>query len=71
MQCQTEKLSRAHMRLEMLDPQRVLERGFAWLSDHHGLPVTRVEQVAQGQSLVATLADGQLPVTVSGQPLKP
>ena len=71
LQCQTDKLSRAHMRLEMLDPQRVLERGFAWLSDHHGLPVTRVEQVAQGQSLVATLADGQLPVTVSGQPLKP
>jgi exodeoxyribonuclease VII large subunit len=70
-QRQADKLSRTQMRLEMLDPHRVLERGFAWLSDTHGLPVTQVKQVAQGQSLVATLADGQVPVTVSGQPLKP
>lgn len=51
-------------RLHALDPQRVLERGYAWLSDEQGRPVTQAAQAEVGQSLSAVLADGHLQVTV-------
>ncbi|MET4578562.1 exodeoxyribonuclease VII large subunit [Ottowia thiooxydans] len=61
-----ERLERAMLRLSGLDPQRVLERGYAWLEDEHALPVTGVEGVRQGQKLSATLADGKVDLTVLG-----
>ncbi|MDE2402745.1 MAG: exodeoxyribonuclease VII large subunit [Burkholderiales bacterium] len=52
-------------RLHGLDPQRVLERGYAWLSDDQGRPVTHAAQARLGQTLDAVLADGRLRVEVS------
>ncbi len=51
-------------RLGALDPAQVLERGYAWLSDAAGLPLTSVRQVQPGQSVVAQLTDGQLDMHV-------
>ena len=61
-------LARAQLRLELLDPRLVLERGYAWLTAEDGRAITTVQQLHPGQALVATLADGDAPVTVSGQP---
>ncbi len=59
-----ERLERAALRLATLDPQHVLERGYAWLEDATGQPVTRAAQTAPGQALAATLADGKLDLRV-------
>ena len=59
-----ERLHRAALRLELLDPKLVLQRGFAWLSDANGQAVTSVGQTSQGQALEATLADGVVDLTV-------
>ncbi len=46
--------------LRALDPRRVLERGYAMLSDaENGSLVTALSQVRPGQKLVVTLHDGQ------------
>jgi exodeoxyribonuclease VII large subunit len=60
-----ERLHRAALRLELLDPKLVLQRGFAWLSDAKGQAVTSVGQTSEGQALQATLADGVVDLTVS------
>lgn len=62
-----ERLVRAGLRLELLDPHRVIQRGFAWLSDDQGHAVTRAEQTRVGQSLKATLQDGKVDLTVRGR----
>jgi exodeoxyribonuclease VII large subunit len=60
-----ERLHRAALRLDLLDPKLVLQRGFAWLSDAQGRAVTSVSQASTGQNLQATLADGVVDLTVS------
>jgi exodeoxyribonuclease VII large subunit len=60
-----ERLHRAALRLELLDPKLVLQRGFAWLSDADGQAVTSVAQTAEGQALQATLADGVVDLRVA------
>ncbi|MDR2128535.1 MAG: exodeoxyribonuclease VII large subunit [Burkholderiaceae bacterium] len=61
-----ERLERAALRLRLLDPALVLERGYAWLSDASGQqPVTRAAQTHTGQTLQARLADGALHITVN------
>jgi exodeoxyribonuclease VII large subunit len=57
-------VERLQLRLQMLDPRLVLKRGYALLSDASGHPVTSVAAAHPGQSLTATLADGEIPVTV-------
>jgi exodeoxyribonuclease VII large subunit len=57
-------LERAGMRLELLDPRLVLQRGYALLRDEHGTPVTSVARTHPGQPLVAALADGEVALTV-------
>lgn len=52
------------LRLAALDPQRVLERGYAWLGTADGEPVTSVGDVRGGQALVVRMADGHLDVDV-------
>ena len=52
-------------RLEALSPQRVLERGYAWLADEAGHAVTGVDQVQMGQAVCATLADGLLDLRIT------
>lgn len=51
-------------RLNLLDPQLVLARGYAWLADEQGRPVTAAVQARPGQALSATLADGRLALQV-------
>jgi len=51
-------------RLRSLDPRQVLARGFAWLDDGQGNPLSSVTQLHQGQDLHAVLADGQAQLQV-------
>ena len=64
MEHQAMRLQRCETALGLLDPHLVLERGYAFLTDVHGLAITRAEQVHPGQALRATLADGELGLTV-------
>lgn len=64
---QADRLDRAALRLELLDPRLVLQRGYALLTDPTGQAVTSVRQAQPGDALRATLADGTVDVTV-GQP---
>ena len=59
-------LQQASLRLGLLDPTLVLQRGYAWLSSMDGSTISSVKQVHAGQTLYATLADGGLDLTVSG-----
>ena len=59
------RLERAQTRLELLDPQLVLQRGYAWLSNVHGHALTSTQQLSVGQPVRATLADGEVNLTVS------
>jgi exodeoxyribonuclease VII large subunit len=59
-------LQRASLRLGLLDPALVLQRGYAWLTDGDGKTITSVRQAHPGQALRATLADGKLDLTVAG-----
>jgi exodeoxyribonuclease VII large subunit len=60
-----QRLERAALRLSSVDPHRVLERGYAWLSDDKGQALTHADQFQPGQSVQATLSDGVVPLTVS------
>ena len=61
---QSDRLERARMQLELLNPHLVLQRGYALLTDSHGHAVTSVGQARLGDALRVTLADGVLDVTV-------
>jgi exodeoxyribonuclease VII large subunit len=63
----SERLDRAALRLQLMDPRLVLQRGYALLTDTDGQAVTSVRQARPGDALRATLADGVVDVTV-GQP---
>lgn len=62
---QGQRLTLLASRLEGLAPQRVLERGYAWLGDESGRPLVSAGQVTVGQSLRVRLADGDLGVEVT------
>jgi exodeoxyribonuclease VII large subunit len=59
-----QRLARAELRLSLLDPRLVLARGYAWLSEQDGRPLTRAAQARAGQPLTAQLADGTLALAV-------
>jgi exodeoxyribonuclease VII large subunit len=59
------RLERAQLRLAPLDPQLVLQRGYAWLADLQGQAITSAAATRAGQALRATLADGEVDLTVS------
>jgi exodeoxyribonuclease VII large subunit len=59
-----ERLARSERGLALLDPQLVLQRGYAWLADEAGTTVVDAAQVQAGQALRATLAKGQIDLTV-------
>jgi exodeoxyribonuclease VII large subunit len=63
-----ERVDRAALRLELLDPRLVLQRGYALLADADGRSVTSVQQARPGDALKATLTDGVVDVTVASQP---
>lgn len=54
-------------RLSALDPQRVLERGYALLAGSGGEPITQVGQARAGQHIRARLADGSLDLRVESE----
>ena len=58
------RLDRARLRLDLLDPRLVLQRGYAMLQDSDGKPVTQAAQTHVGQALRATLADGEVDLAV-------
>jgi exodeoxyribonuclease VII large subunit len=60
-----QRLERSQTRLELLDPQLVLQRGYAWLADAEGRALTSTQQLSVGQPVRATLADGEVNLTVS------
>jgi exodeoxyribonuclease VII large subunit len=58
-------LDHSRLRLELLDPRLVLQRGYALLADEQGRPVSSVRQTFAGQALRATLADGEVDLKVA------
>ena len=58
-------------RLHALDPARVLERGYAWLSDASGRPLTSVTQVQADDLVQGVLADGVLQMRITQPAAKP
>ncbi len=67
MQNNQQRVHRAQLRLGLLDPKLVLQRGFAWLTDAQGEAVSSVSQAKVGQPVRATLADGVVDLTVSSK----
>lgn len=67
LQTNQQRMHRAQLRLELLDPKLVLQRGFAWLTDAQGAAVSSVAQANVGQPVRATLADGVVDLTVSSK----
>lgn len=63
---QQDRLARAAIKLGLLDPSLVLQRGYAWLADANGQTITSVRQTHPAQAVRATLADGTVDLTVSG-----
>ena len=59
------QLERCEVRLGVLDPRLPLKRGYAWLSDLEGIPLTSVAALHCGQPIRAILADGQVDLTVA------
>ncbi|MGH8805799.1 MAG: exodeoxyribonuclease VII large subunit, partial [Polaromonas sp.] len=54
-----QRIERAQLRLELLDPKLVLRRGYAWVTDDEGHATTRVQDLVLGQKLRLHLAQGQ------------
>lgn len=52
-------------RLAALDPRRVLARGYAWLTDGQGSPISTASSLQVGQTVHAELADGQATATIT------
>jgi exodeoxyribonuclease VII large subunit len=65
---QRERLERSQTRLSLLDPRLVLQRGYAWLSHAQGQPLVRADQARVGQTVIASLADGELSLQVLSVP---
>jgi exodeoxyribonuclease VII large subunit len=58
-------------RVEALDPGRVLARGYAWITDEAGQPLTSAARLGVGQHIHAVLADGEASATVDDVVLTP
>ena len=59
-----QRQQRAAQALEHLNPQRVLERGFAVLQNAQGMVIKSKKQASAGLSLKARLADGEINLSV-------
>ena len=59
-----DRLERLALRLAANNPRQVLARGYAWLADDGGRPVTHAAGLAPGTRLTAQWADGQASVQV-------
>ena len=63
---QTARLDALHARLQALDPQHVLARGYVWLDDGQGSAITSVHALLPGHEVRAVLADGSVDLRVLG-----
>lgn len=61
-----QRLGAVQGRLRSLDPEQVLQRGYAWLLDASGRPLMAADQTRVGAALVARLRDGALGLVVTG-----
>ena len=68
LELQRHRLQPLQGRLSALDPQRVLERGYALLAGAAGEPITQVGQTRVGQHIRARLVDGSLDLRVESEP---
>ena len=59
-----QRLAALNARLTALDPQHVLARGYAWLTDEAGQPVQTVARLKVGMALQARLVDGAARIEV-------
>jgi exodeoxyribonuclease VII large subunit len=59
-----DRLDRAALRLQLLDPALVLQRGYAWLTNAEGHAVTRASSLVSGDDVQARLADGTVDLKV-------
>lgn len=59
-----QRLEHSALRLQLLDPALVLQRGYAWITDAHGRTVTGAAQVHAGDRLRATVAQGSIDMRV-------
>lgn len=66
-QGQQERCQRAGLRLGLLDPSLVLQRGYAWLTLENGHTLSNVAQAKTGEHVRATLTDGAVDLTVTSQ----
>ena len=62
-----ERLQRVQQHLGLLDPTLVLQRGYAWLNNEAGETIRHSGQTRLGETLRATLATGELDLTVASQ----
>jgi exodeoxyribonuclease VII large subunit len=66
------RLQTLEQRLQALDPQRVLQRGYAWVEDEAGRAVTHAAALHPGQAVQAVWQDGRARALVqSVEPLPP
>ena len=65
LQRQQEAVDRAALRLGLLDPALVLQRGYAWLQDPQGRTLSKVAQAQPGLRVRATLVDGTVEMQVT------
>ena len=61
---QAVRLDALQARLQALDPQHVLARGYAWLDDGKGGAITSVQALQTGAEVRAVLADGSADMQV-------
>lgn len=72
LQRQRSQLGAAQQRLDALNPQRVLQRGYAWVEGVDGRPVVSVRALLPGQTVRAVWADGRaLTQIIDVEPLPP
>jgi exodeoxyribonuclease VII large subunit len=64
-QARSRQVDSLEARLNALDPQHVLARGYAWLTGPGGVVVQSVRQIEVGAPLQATLADGRADLSVT------
>lgn len=62
-----ERLERVALRLKLLDPALVLQRGYAWLTGADGRAIVSAKTLNPGDAVVARLADGSVDLTVAGK----
>jgi len=64
LQGQHDRCQRAELRLGLLDPSLVLQRGYAWLTLENGQTLSSVAQAIVGEHVRATLTDGAVDLTI-------